>query len=172
MATETQIADAGGTPTICVETPSCDITRTNAPTIASKRSYRHLGKKDEPHILKGLKAFKPLYIIANELGVDRHTLYHYLRDNMDISYKNMRESMIDVAESKLLKNVVDGNQNAIEFLLDRLGKNRGYGIKEIADRNDVPIINIGKIEMKQDDGNSQVKEQTIEAEIIEGKKDE
>ena len=149
-----------GAPLICVETPA------NAPTIASKRSYKHLGKKDEPHILKGLKAFKPLYIIANELGVDRHTLYKYLRDNMDISYKNMRESMLDVAESKLLKNVIDGNQNAIEFMLDRLGKNRGYGIKEITDRNDVPIINIGKIEVKNQDGNPEASKEAIDAEVI------
>jgi len=145
-------------PTICVETPA------NAPTIACKRSYRRLGRKDEAQILRGLKAFKPLYIIANELGVDRHTLYNYLRNNMDESYKNVRESMLDVAESKLLKNVVDGNQNAIEFMLDRLGKNRGYGIKEITDRNDVPIINIGKIEIaNKTDANAK---EVIDAEIV------
>lgn len=149
---------------VAIPVPSTE-TAITSPTIASKRSYRHLGKKDEPHILKGLKAFKPLYMIAAELKVDRHTLYTYLRDKMDISYKNVRESMLDIAESKLLKNVIDGNQNAIEFMLDRLGKNRGYGVKEVTDRNDVPIINIGKIEIKKPE--DAPAPEVVDAEVVE-----
>lgn len=112
-----------------------------------KRSWKRIEKKDEKMILKGLREFKPLYLIAQDIGVCRATLYTYLREEMNISYKDMRESMLDIAESRLLKNILDGNQNAIQFFLDRQGKGRGYGEKQQLDRQDVPTINIGKIEV-------------------------
>lgn len=113
-----------------------------------KRSWKRIEKKDEKIILKGLREFRPLYLIARDIGVSRNTLYKYLREEMNVDYKDAREAMLDVAESRLLKNVLDGNQNAIEFLLDRQGKSRGYGEKQQLDRQDVPTINIGRIEIK------------------------
>ena len=113
-----------------------------------KRSWKRIEKKDEKIILKGLREFRPLYMIARDIGVSRNTLYRYLREEMNVDYKDAREAMLDVAESRLLKNVLDGNQNAIEFLLDRQGKSRGYGEKQQLDRQDVPTINIGRIEIK------------------------
>ena len=113
-----------------------------------KRSWKRIEKKDEKIILKGLREFRPLYLIAKDIGVSRNTLYKYLREEMNVDYKDAREAMLDVAESRLLKNVLDGNQNAIEFLLDRQGKSRGYGEKQQLDRQDVPTINIGRIEIK------------------------
>ena len=113
-----------------------------------KRSWKRIEKKDEKIILKGLREFRPLYMIARDIGVSRNTLYKYLREEMNVDYKDAREAMLDVAESRLLKNVIDGNQNAIEFLLDRQGKSRGYGEKQQLDRQDVPTINIGRIEIK------------------------
>lgn len=116
-----------------------------------KRSWKRIEKKDEKIILKGMKEFRPLYLIARDIGVSRGTLYKYVREVMNLEYKDMREAMLDVAESRLLKNVLDGNQNAIEFLLDRQGKSRGYGEKQQLDRQDVPTINIGRIEIKPQD---------------------
>ena len=113
-----------------------------------KRSWKRIEKKDEKIILKGLREFRPLYMIARDIGVSRNTLYKYLREEMNVDYKDAREAMLDVAESRLLKNVLDGNQNAIEFLLDRQGKSRGYGEKQQLDRQDVPTINSGRIEIK------------------------
>ena len=113
-----------------------------------KRSWKRIEKKDEKIILKGLREFRPLYMIARDIGVSRNTLSKYLREEMNVDYKDAREAMLDVAESRLLKNVIDGNQNAIEFLLDRQGKSRGYGEKQQLDRQDVPTINIGRIEIK------------------------
>lgn len=118
---------------------------------SKKRPWKRIEKKDEKIILKGLREFRPLYLIAKDLGVCRNTLYKYLREEMNTEYKDAREAMIDIAESKLLKNVIDGNQNAIEFLLDRQGKSRGYGEKQQLDRQDVPTINIGRIEIKPQD---------------------
>ena len=94
-------------------------TPTREAFLRSNATHRSLGRKDEAYILKRMKQFAPLYIIAQELGVCRQTLYSYLRDKMNLSYKDMHESMIDVAEGKLFKNIIDGNQSAIEYFLDR-----------------------------------------------------
>ena len=127
---------------------------------AGKRSWKRIEKKDEHTILKGLREFRPLYLIAQDIGVCRVTLYTYLREKMNINYKDMRESMLDIAENKLLKNIIDGNQNAIQFFLDRQGRNRGYGEKQQLDRQDVPTINIGKIEVNNGDA-KQIKPEEI-----------
>ena len=129
--------------TVSINVPDPTLTK---PQI-QKRSWKRIEKKDEKMILKGLREFKPLYLIAQDIGVCRATLYTYLREEMNISYKDMRESMLDIAESRLLKNILDGNQNAIQFFLDRQGKGRGYGEKQQLDRQDVPTINIGKIDV-------------------------
>lgn len=138
--------------TITVDIPSTVEETTSSMVVSKKRKqYKHLGKKDEKYILKRMREFAPMYLIAKELDVCRHTLSSYIRDEMDMDYKDVRESMIDVAESKLFKNIIDGNQNAIEFFLDRQAKARGYGEKQLLDRTDVPVINIGKIEIKEGD---------------------
>ena len=129
--------------TVSINVPEPTLTKPQV----QKRSWKRIEKKDEKMILKGLREFKPLYLIAQDIGVGRATLYTYLRAEMNISYKDMRESMLDIAESRLLKNILDGNQNAIQFFLDRQGKGRGYGEKQQLDRQDVPTINIGKIEV-------------------------
>jgi hypothetical protein len=129
--------------TVSINVPEPTLTKPQV----QKRSWKRIEKKDEKMILKGLREFKPLYLIAQDIGVCRATLYTYLREEMNISYKDMRESMLDIAESRLLKNILDGNQNAIQFFLDRQGKGRGYGEKQQLDRQDVPTINIGKIEV-------------------------
>ena len=133
-----------------------------------KRPYGRIEKKDERKIIEGIRAFKPLYIIAKELGVNRHTLYRYLREKMDVCYRDMRESMIDVAENRLFRNIIDGNQNAIQYFLDKQGKSRGYGEQKQNDRNDIPIINIGKIEVS----NGDAKPEPIDAEAVEVKYEE
>jgi len=114
-----------------------------------KRSWKRIEKRDEKLILKGMREFRPLYLIAKDLGVSRGNLYTYIREVMNLDYKDMRESMLDVAEAKLMKNIVDGNQNAIQFFLDRQGKGRGYGEKQQMDRQDVPTINIGTIQITE-----------------------
>lgn len=121
----------------------------DAPPTKEKRPWHHVEKKHEKIILKGLKEFRPMYLIAQDIGVSRYTLYKYVRENMDINYKDFRESMLDIAENKLMANIIDGNQNAIQFFLDRQGKNRGYGERPQLDRQDVPTINIGTIQIQK-----------------------
>lgn len=62
------------------------------------------------------------------VGISRQTFYHW-SDNSD-TYKRkvheIRESMIDFAESSLKKQIKDGNTSATIFFLKTIGKSRGY----------------------------------------------
>lgn len=70
-----------------------------------------------------------IYLTAARLGCVKSTVHNYinlypeLRDCVD----SHRGKLVDIAESKLYEKVCDGDWNAIRFVLDRLGKDRGYG---------------------------------------------
>lgn len=67
-------------------------------------------------------------VVARRLRVTRQTVYGYLqkwataREALD----DERNSMIDLAESKLFAEVNAGNITAIIFALKTIGKSRGY----------------------------------------------
>lgn len=113
--------------------------------------YRKLTEADDEVIVREVRAFRPLYIIAKELGCDRRTLSSYIKKNFPDLLQEMRESMLDVAEAKLLQNINSGNENAIEYFLDRQGKDRGYGEQSAIPQNAVPVINIGRIDIRKDE---------------------
>lgn len=113
--------------------------------------YRKLTEADDEFIEKEIRAFRPMYIIAKELGCDRRTLSTYVKKNMPDVIKDMREAMLDVAEAKLLQNINSGNENAIEYFLDKQGRDRGYGEKLAILPNAVPVINIGRIDVRKEE---------------------
>lgn len=65
---------------------------------------------------------------ARELQVSRSTLYR--RINASAALRDLladaREELVDIAESALRKQVIEGNTTAIIFALKTLGKQRGY----------------------------------------------
>lgn len=65
---------------------------------------------------------------AEALGVTRWTIYTRIKDNAALGAicTDARESLIDVAESALLKLINEGNVAAIIFALKTQGKSRGY----------------------------------------------
>jgi hypothetical protein len=66
---------------------------------------------------------------AEKLGVDRATVWSYCQRHPEIqkALVEIRESMIDVAESHLLIAVKTGKQWAVERVLRTQGRKRGYG---------------------------------------------
>ena len=86
--------------------------------------YRKLDENDDAFIEKEVRAFRPLYVIARSLGCDRRTLSSYIKKRFPDLLSEMRESMLDIAEAKLLQNINSGNENSIEYFLDRQGKDR------------------------------------------------
>jgi hypothetical protein len=78
---------------------------------------------------------------ATSLGVTRKTLYVWINDDEELKDLVMqeRESLIDLAESRLFQNVNDGDTVSILFALKTLGKNRGYIEKQEIDYSEKTI---------------------------------
>lgn len=78
-------------------------------------------------------------VIANRVGVTRKAIYEYLVKNPDLNELliSERESVLDMAESKLLNKLNAGEDWAIKFYLTTIGRKRGY-----IDRPDVNIQNV------------------------------
>ena len=74
---------------------------------------------------------------ARFLGVSRSKYIHYVKHNSRVAQvaKNERESIIDIAEGRLFEALAEGYSWAIKYVLDNLGKDRGWTTEIIkADR--------------------------------------
>ncbi len=65
---------------------------------------------------------------AKALGVSRTTFYRRIENSPHLQemLTDSRESLVDIAESALLREVINGNITAIIFALKTQGKSRGY----------------------------------------------
>lgn len=66
---------------------------------------------------------------ARLLGVSRKTVYNRMSSDPDLKVAmwDAKEESLDIAESQLFAKVKEGNLRAIMYLLDNLGRDRGYG---------------------------------------------
>lgn len=67
--------------------------------------------------------------IAARVGCDWHTAKRYI-DGMPTvaqAYADECEALLDLAESKIIMSVKDGNTQDAKWLLTKKGKHRGYG---------------------------------------------
>lgn len=90
-------------------------------------------------------------VVATMLGVDWHTADKYVRNCPEAqdAFQSARESILDVAESKLIQ-IVNNSQHprnfeAIQFLLSTVAKKRGYTTKVEQEHSGIkapPALNI------------------------------
>ena len=67
--------------------------------------------------------------IASRIGTDWHTAKRYI-DGMPTvaqAYADECEAVLDLAESKLIMSIKDGNTQDAKWYLSKKGKSRGYG---------------------------------------------
>lgn len=94
-----------------------------------KKQTKPQARLTDAQIAAGLRAQRGnISATAEALGVDRRTIYRRVTDNTELEaiWKEARESLIDVAESALLKLINEGNVAAIIFALKTQGRARGY----------------------------------------------
>lgn len=65
---------------------------------------------------------------AKKLGIGRRTLYDWIDADNELKeeIKSCKEAQVDYSESKLFKQIKDGDTTAIIFHLKTMGKKRGY----------------------------------------------
>lgn len=72
---------------------------------------------------RGIKA-----VAAKVLGCSRQTVDNYIGRYVTVkaAYQEQRETLVDIAEGKLMKKLDTDEWPAIKFILTTLGKERGY----------------------------------------------
>lgn len=69
-----------------------------------------------------------VYLAAKALGVARSALYKKINESEELqqALADAREAIVDIAETSLRQQVVEGNITAVIFTLKTLGRQRGY----------------------------------------------
>jgi hypothetical protein len=127
-----------------------------APVKSKEKVTSKTGKKQETQdltLLNGFSQKKKSFLLlfpelygnitktAESIGIDRGSFYHWIKT--DAEFKQAIENlepkrfMIDLAKSKLIEAIQQGNITAIIFTLKTLGKDEGF-----SERNE--IINLNK----------------------------
>jgi hypothetical protein len=88
-------------------------------------------------------SFGVISVAAKMLRVTRGAVYQWLERHPDMKdiLKKERLEIIDIAENRLYKHVVDGNPWAIKTILNTIGKDRGLSENNIQflEVNDNPL---------------------------------
>lgn len=117
-----------------------------------KATYYRLSAADIPTIIEGLKAFSPVYMIADKIGCGYSTLQQFIRNNPELKAIQTDETKRATAFAfgKLMENVNAGHPASIMFTLERLDPKR-FGNRQIVENvGDLPAINIGLFDRKEE----------------------
>lgn len=93
-------------------------------------------------------------IAAKNLGVSPQTVQRYARDYQSCAdaQEQARQHNLDLAETKLLANIRDGNMTAIIFYLKTQGKDRGYSERVESTGKDGGPVEVSDAKAKLLDG--------------------
>ena len=86
--------------------------------------------------------------IARKLGVTWHTADSWIRESGELmeALKDEKETILDMAESTLLKRIKEGDEQSAKWYLSKIGKLRGYGDSLAIEGGDIPVSISAKIE--------------------------
>jgi hypothetical protein len=85
--------------------------------------------------------------IADNLDCSWHTALKYINkyENTKQAYADEEERTLDLAESKMIQHIEQGDRDMIKYLLSRKGRKRGYSEKtEIEHTGGVKIVYLDK----------------------------
>jgi hypothetical protein len=98
-------------------------------------------RKQVENAIRGTRGIKST--IAERLGCSRQTLENYLVRYPELreAVESERDSIVDLAESKLITAVEAGETRAVMFVLETLGKGRGWSKRtEITGADGAPLV--------------------------------
>jgi transposase-like protein len=89
-----------------------------------------MSKKTDNAILEAIKDSGGIMsTIARKLGVTWHTADSWFRESGELmeALKDEKETILDMAESTVLKRIKEGDEQSAKWYLSKIGKLRGYG---------------------------------------------
>lgn len=112
-------------------------------------------EEEDEVIAAGLRANLPLSVIGHKVNCERVCLAKHIENSPDLRQLKIdcRESRIDQAEYQADRLVQAGNPAMIMFTLERLGKERGWGQQDVAQKSEdesrivfgeIPDVEVGK----------------------------
>jgi len=86
--------------------------------------------------------------IAKKLGVNWHTAQTWCNKFEDTkqALQNEKDTILDMAESTVFKNIKEGNSQDAKWLLSTMGKKRGY-----SERHEITGADGGEVKIKWGD---------------------
>jgi hypothetical protein len=101
-------------------------------------------KSDVEDCIRKSKGF--IYPIAKKLGVDWTTAKKLIvMHGLEPLLAEQNEIVLDIAEIKLVENINNNDNNAIQFFLRNKGKSRGYENKASIEVKNTEEIDISKL---------------------------
>jgi hypothetical protein len=100
----------------------------------SEENRKHRLSKLQKEMIAALeKTGLNVALACTMVTTGRTVHYKWIENNpkYKAAIEEIHESLIDLAESKLIINVKKGDQKAIQYMLDSKGKARGYGKAKI-----------------------------------------
>jgi transposase-like protein len=104
-----------------------------------------MARKSKKAIIEAIKDSGGIMsTIARRLGVTWHTADSWVKqyDETKQALQDERETILDLAESTLFRNIKDGNSQDAKWLLSTMGKNRGY-----SERQEITGVDGGPIDV-------------------------
>lgn len=104
-----------------------------------------MAKKSKKAIIEAIKDSGGIMsTIARRLDVTWHTADSWVKqyDETKQALQDERETILDLAESTLFRNIKDGNSQDAKWLLSTMGKNRGY-----SERQEITGVDGGPIDV-------------------------
>ena len=89
-----------------------------------------MARKTDEAILEAIKGSGGIMsTIARKLDVTWHTADSWIRESGELmeALKDEKETILDMAESTLLKRIKEGDEQSAKWYLSKIGKLRGYG---------------------------------------------
>ena len=98
----------------------------------SDRTKMTIKKKKELFLEMFKKSGGNISESCKKINISRETFYRWCRTNKKFKkqVEELKESLIDFAESVLMKKIKDGDTTSIIFFLKTKGKSRGYVEKQ------------------------------------------
>lgn len=109
--------------------------RQRMPSLRSNGIFKHppdWTQEEIDFIADSLKMNVPIHTIAAMVHCEKHCLGRMIRDNPELNRlkEDQKENILDEAEYQIDRLSRQGNASAVMFILERLGRKRGWGQQE------------------------------------------